>query len=113
MIPQNHETETGESDLTKNAFKILYATDDDLDAAAAAAGGEGAVEGQEPLDAANGGQVSATLLHYRSILVASIPLTANTPMQLAELWIIFDAKTVYTNETGASYWAMERRMNLF
>lgn len=57
LLLQNHETETGESDLTKNAFKILYATDDDLDAAAAAAGGEGAVEGQEPLDAANGGQV--------------------------------------------------------
>lgn len=26
---QNHEQESGESELTKNAFKILYATDED------------------------------------------------------------------------------------
>ena len=26
---QNHEQDSGESELTKNAFKILYATDDD------------------------------------------------------------------------------------
>lgn len=32
-VGQNHEQEAGESDLTKNAFKILYATDEDPDAA--------------------------------------------------------------------------------
>lgn len=35
---QNHEKDEGESDLTKNAFKILYATDEDHDAAAAGGG---------------------------------------------------------------------------
>ncbi len=39
---QNHEHESGESELTKNAFKILYATDEDHEQAAAE-GGEGEV----------------------------------------------------------------------
>lgn len=42
FLRQNHEQESGESDLTKNAFKILYATDEDHDQAA---------EGEEPLEA--------------------------------------------------------------
>ncbi|CAN0236281.1 unnamed protein product [Ascophyllum nodosum] len=29
LLMQNHEQDSGESELTKNAFKILYATDDD------------------------------------------------------------------------------------
>lgn len=33
LLRQTHEQETGESPLTKNAFKILYATDDDHEAA--------------------------------------------------------------------------------
>eukprot|EP00752_Nemacystus_decipiens_P016779 g15016.t1 len=31
LLFQNHEQESGETDLTKNAFKILYATDEDHD----------------------------------------------------------------------------------
>lgn len=46
---QSHEQEAGESELTKNAFKILYATDEDHEAP----GADGA---QEPLPGA-GGQV--------------------------------------------------------
>ncbi|CAM9494549.1 unnamed protein product [Ectocarpus sp. 12 AP-2014] len=42
LLFQNHEQESGESDLTKNAFKILYATDEDHEQAA---------EGEEPLEA--------------------------------------------------------------
>lgn len=46
LLFQNHEQESGESELTKNAFKILYATDE-----------EHQEEGQEGLEGQDGGEV--------------------------------------------------------
>eukprot|EP00904_Undaria_pinnatifida_P003097 jgi/Undpi1/12789/HiC_scaffold_7.g02456.m1 len=46
LLFQNHEQESGESELTKNAFKILYATDE-----------EHQEEGQEGLEGQEGGEV--------------------------------------------------------
>ena len=52
---QNHEQESGESELTKNAFKILYATDEDHEQA----------EG-EPLD---GDQAQVTSCVWCAVMV--------------------------------------------
>lgn len=55
FLSQNHEQESGESELTKNAFKILYATDEDHEQQA-----QDVIPGEEPLE---GDQAQVLLTH--------------------------------------------------